>query len=107
MSEDFKRPQFTLKSLLLSTSFVGAGIGCSLAGSRFLSDDDGQRLDWWRPVFAVVQVLAAGPLIGAGLLRPFGRARLGAYFGFFGPIIVGLVVGIFLVGWRAVLLGFV
>ena len=63
------RMQITLRSLLVSTSFIGAGIGCFLAGDSFLKSADEAS---WQAILAMLHVLASAPLIGAGLLLPFG-----------------------------------
>jgi hypothetical protein len=84
LNEGPTRLQFNLKSLLISTSFIGAGIGCLLAGAKglmnegFMSEEGPLHL---------IQVLAAGPLLGAGLLVSFRLARVGAYAGFFAPLL--------------------
>jgi len=88
-----------LKSLLLSTSFVGAGVGCFVAGRSILAGN--ADLDW-RTILAMLQVLGAAPLIGAGILGPFGRARLGAYLGFFAFVTVGLGYDTYHFGWNAI-----
>jgi hypothetical protein len=99
MSEGPKRTQITLKSFLLSTSFIGAGIGCFLAGNSYLNSPTYEN---WRGILALVQILAAAPLIGAGIFRPFGRARLGAYVGFFLFMIAGGGHDTYHFGWNAI-----
>jgi len=86
MSEGQLKPlQFSLKTLIVSTSIVGIGIGCYLVGSAYLTEflknpsPDNRR--WWGVVVAGVQCLAAPPLIWAGMLAPFHRMRLGAWLG--------------------------
>ncbi len=105
MSEGAKRLQITLRSLLLSTSFIGAGIGCYMAALGLMFTEPRDYTDWLGIVNALMpglQFLAAGPLIGAGIFTPFARARLGAYIGFFVPIIVVFGYVVFLVGWKVV-----
>ena len=97
MSEGPKRLQFNLKTLLLSASFIGAGIGCFFAG--FIGLTSYEEV-WWRRICQFVQVLAAGPMIGAGLFVPFRIGRLGAYVGFFTPIALVIVYYFLANGWR-------
>jgi hypothetical protein len=91
------RPQISLKTFLISTSFIGAGIGCYVGGYVALT---GYEESWWRGVLQLVEILAAGPLLGVGLFLPFRHPRLGAYAGFFAPI--ASVIGYFFfdAGWR-------
>ena len=103
MTPPSKRAQFTLGTLILSTSLVGAGIGCFAIGFRTLEYiAPNHNLPWWLPVFALVQTLAAGPLLGAGILLPFRRARIGIYIGFFLPIALAFTAAIIAFGWRGV-----
>src|SRR4051812_25169830 len=90
------RPQLSLRSFLLASSFLGAGTGCLLIGvlwamspfptwgspSLPLSENP------WLMLLPLMQLLVGGPLIGAGIMLPFRRARIGAYIGFF----VGVVI---------------
>ncbi|HTM56292.1 MAG TPA: hypothetical protein VL175_19840 [Pirellulales bacterium] len=78
-----KLPHFTLASILLSMSFIGAGIACFCAGYLFRNDANANSL-------TALQTFSSGPLIGAGMLAPFRRARLGAYAGFFAIVAVAL-----------------
>jgi hypothetical protein len=83
-----KRPQVTLCSLLLATSFVGAGAGCLLS-SLFNPDVGG--------LVSLIQLLAAGPLIVAGIFATFQRARIGSYVGFF--VGVNSIFAFFIIGY--------
>jgi hypothetical protein len=93
------RPQLTVRSLLLSTALLGAGIGMLLMTiDRWMkglhSNPPGMPV-----LYYVLQFLASGPLIGAGLFAAFGRWRLGAYVGFM--IEIGWCLGwhVHAVGW--------
>ena len=93
--------RLSLRVLLLSTSFVGAGVGCYFASFREFNARH-YHTTFWPAVVAMVQMVGAGPLIGAGLLLPFRRARVGAYVGFFAPIVVLICYEIVLFGWESV-----
>lgn len=97
MSEGPKRLQFSLKTFMLSTSFVGAGIGCFLAGWGGLET---YELIWWRRIVQFVEILAVGPLLGAALLVPFRIGRVGAYLGFFAPIVAFIGIVFIRNGWE-------
>jgi hypothetical protein len=78
MSEDHnKHWQVTLQDFLVSASMIGAGLGC--AGLALRTNPP-------VPIWTLVLFLAAGPLLGAGLLALIGRWWLGAYLGFFAQI---------------------
>jgi len=79
-------------------------MGCFMAGfGSMLNRPFALSTVWWHSVLPCIQLLAGGPLIGAGVLWPFGRARLGAYLGFFVPIIAAIGYATSVIGWRAVL----
>ncbi len=82
-----RRFQFGLGTLLLASVLMGAGIGCFIVGFRHMDARDGHDLVW-EDVFAILQILGAGPLIGAALFMPFSRARLGSYVGFLALIVL-------------------
>jgi hypothetical protein len=97
------RLRVTLMSLLFSAISIGTGVGCYMAVLNWQPRHD--YTDWLgiaKAVWPGIQFLAAGPLIGAGIFRLFARARLGAYVGFFAPIIAVLGYAVFLIGWRDV-----
>jgi len=83
-------PQVTLVDFILSTAFLGAGVGCFIAAFQGLQSNQG--------VWSLIQFIAGGPFIGAGLLTPFHRPRLGAYLGFFGGIVSGVAGLIVIIG---------
>jgi hypothetical protein len=61
-------PRFALKDLLLSITCLGIGMG--LVAVLFRAKD--HPAAWWFAMFGI------GPLIGAGLMAPFGRPLAGA-----------------------------
>jgi hypothetical protein len=71
-----KRFQIGLRTLILSTSFVGAGVGYLLAALQIQ-----HKWALWQRMFAPVQYPVGGPLIGAGLFMRFRHVRWGAYTG--------------------------
>src|SRR5687767_2807280 len=82
--------RITLVDFILSTAFLGAGIGCFFAAFRGAQSGQG--------LWSLIQFVAAGPLIGASLLTPFHRMRLGAYVGFFAGIVAGIAGLILMIG---------
>ncbi len=88
MSQGPAHLQFSLKSLLLSMSLIGAGIGCFIGG---IVGVIGPVDDYWDRIPQMVQILAGGPMIGAGIFVPFRCGRLGCYVGFFTPIVCALL----------------
>lgn len=71
-----KATQFTIRDLLLSTVLIALGIGILSAAYRVP--------DHHVPFYSVAAFFCiplSGPLIGAGLFLPFGKARLGAIWG--------------------------
>jgi hypothetical protein len=89
-----------MRQILLSTGFLGAGLGFLLvtvvrwySGHRSIPPGD-------EDTYRTAQFLASGPLIGAGIMVFFNRARIGAYLGVL--IEVGWCLGysIHLVGWK-------
>ena len=53
-----------------------------------------------RVSFREFKAVLAFASIGAGLLLPFHRARLGAYIGFFGILIYAILVMAYWDGWE-------
>jgi hypothetical protein len=85
--------QINLSRFLLCTGAIGSGLGClGFAIRSFASHQGG--------LYSFVLLLAAGPLIGAGVLGLSGLFRLGLYVGFFGQIIGWLTVYAYWAGWR-------
>jgi hypothetical protein len=99
MNEGPKRTQIALRSFLISSSLIGAGIGCFLAGRSHSSPPESG--DNWRAILALLQVLGSAPLVGGGILWPFGRPILGACLGFFLFLIVGVGYDAYHFGWKA------
>lgn len=69
-----KPPQFTLRDLLLSVSLIAVGFTCITTPMRL---DGDSKLAAWAILFAPF----GPPLIGAGLMLPFGKALRGATWG--------------------------
>jgi hypothetical protein len=69
-------PQFTIRDLMLSTALIAAGFGAYAAALRLEVVDDELAL-----LPFLLLYLSSGPLIGAGVFLPFGRASLGAVLG--------------------------
>jgi hypothetical protein len=92
MSEGPARLQFTLKSLIFATALIAAGAALV-----------GHLLTPAHVSFREAKVVLAYALIGAGLLLPFHRARLGAYIGFFGILTYALAVEAYRGGWGYIL----
>jgi len=89
-----------IASALTALTLTGAGLGCLLYSIDYL---DMKRLGevpfFWHGLSIILGFVAAAPLIGAGILAPFRRPRLGAYIGFFGEIAAGLTWFIHVNGW--------
>ena len=84
------KPRITLRNFLIATILVGTGVGFAFAGSRNMGP--GHGLSDGIRFFSFFQMLASGPLIGAGLFLPFGKARTGAYLGFLIEVAILVVV---------------
>jgi hypothetical protein len=97
------RFQISVARLIVASAFLGAGGGCLLAA--FDAQRNWAVLPDWRRILVLLQFLASGPLIGAGLLAPTHQSRLGAYVGFFVGVVAGVVGVLTLVKWGAELPG--
>jgi len=89
-----KRPQFSLRTLLLSGTFIGAAAACAMRALHNL----GPRGEFVpSDLFAFLMI---GPLVGAGIMAPCRRTRLGAYVGFFAQILLCFACACYFIGWH-------
>jgi hypothetical protein len=93
-----KRPQFSLRTLLLSGTFLGAAAGCALRVLHGVLHNLGPRGEFVpSDLFAFLMI---GPLVGAGIMAPYRRTRLGAYVGFFAQILLCFACAWYFIGWH-------
>jgi hypothetical protein len=71
-------PRFSLRQLLLAVALFAAGLSLMLAAVR------SSPVAAWRfnPAYGILLWLSGGPLVGAGVMTPWGRPLLGALLGF-------------------------
>lgn len=92
--------QFSLRRMLLSVTLIALAAGCTASSSYQMLNPE--KDNGWFGLWAFIQTLAIGPLIGAALLTFVGRIRIGAYIGFFVPIVLVIGLAISIAGWRLV-----
>ena len=89
-----RRPQFSLRTLLLSATCAGAAVGLLMLALRNASTGAAAGPS---DLFAF---LAIGPLLGATITAPFRRTRLGIDIGFFAQIILWFGCAGYFMGWH-------
>jgi hypothetical protein len=81
-------PRFSVRQLLLAVALLAAGFGLMLAGVR-----SGASAEWeFNPKYGAPLWLSGGALVGAGIMKPWGRPYAGAAVGFQIQIVTMIVV---------------
>jgi hypothetical protein len=80
-----KVQRFTLKELLIGTALIAIGLG--LVAFEMRGDYRLQYVSYHSPESLIIW-LQGGAMVGAGLLYPFNRVRLGVFLAFIVQVIL-------------------
>ena len=84
-----ERQQFTIRGLMLGTAIIALGIAGPIAAFRVNEHQNGLVT-----IIAFIGTPLSGPLIGAGLFLPLGKAGFGAVLGLLLMLLVACVLPI-------------